>query len=202
MQSITQECTVIINLKKSTFPSGSVSVCWICPYCDMKTYKLSSNLWLKLKYWMYRGWDVSWRLHLFLPHVRFHYYLCSRVSENLIELTLFSSVCIDITQVPVGTQFQVIGSTSAEPASGGRHWINRFSQHEIVANLIIREERASFASSTSCGKLMKRWEQWRMIKGSAAELRGGEQQYFDLQPEALSLKSAPMSKLSAISSSP
>lgn len=38
---------------------------------------------------MYRGWYVSWRLSLFLPHVRFHYDLCSRVDENLIELTLF-----------------------------------------------------------------------------------------------------------------
>lgn len=85
---------------------------------------------------------MSWRLNLFLLHVSFRYYLCSRVNENLIELTLFSSVCIDMAGVPVGTRFQVIGLKSAEPASSGRHWINRFSQHEIVADLIIWEVRA------------------------------------------------------------
>lgn len=96
---------------------------------------------------------MSWRLNLLLLCVRFHYDLCSRVNEKLIELTLFSLVCIDITRVPVGTRFQVIGLTSAEPASSGRHRINRFSQHEIVADLIIQEERT--ASSTSRRKLMK-----------------------------------------------
>lgn len=58
---------------------------------------------------------MSWRPNLFLLCVRFDYYLCSRVNEKLIELTLFSVVCIDITRVPVGTRFQVTGLTSAEP---------------------------------------------------------------------------------------
>lgn len=113
---------------------------------------------------MCRGCYVSWRLNRFRLPVRFHYYLCSRVSEKLIELTLFSSVYIDITWVPVGTRFQVIGLMSAEPASSGRHWINRFSQHEIVADLIIQEERTSSASSTSCKKLMKPEEVTKQTK--------------------------------------